>query len=114
VKEGASKREGELKHRDSTPEAEQGFPAQHETRMGPSDRLSNERYRAFIENISDGVYETDLHGNFTYFNNSLCRIFGYPREEIQWQNYSRFMDQDHARKAYDAFRSSPKTEKRGS
>jgi PAS domain S-box-containing protein len=71
--------------------------------MGPSDRLSNERYRAFIENISDGVYETDLHGNFTYFNNSLCRIFGYPREEIQWQNYSRFMDQDHARKAYDAF-----------
>jgi PAS domain-containing protein len=55
--------------------------------MNSSTELSEERYRAFIENVHDGVYETDVHGNFTYFNNSLCRVFGYPREE----------------KAYDAF-----------
>ncbi|MGD9321265.1 MAG: PAS domain S-box protein, partial [Desulfobacteraceae bacterium] len=71
--------------------------------MNSSDKLSEERYRAFIENVHDGVYETDVHGNFTYFNNSLCRVFGYPREEIQFHNYRKFMDNQNARKAYDAF-----------
>ncbi len=71
--------------------------------MNSSDKLSEERYRAFIENVHDGVYETDLNGNFTYFNNSLCRVFGYPREEIQFHNYREFMDNQNARKAYDAF-----------
>ncbi|NIR15198.1 MAG: PAS domain S-box protein, partial [Desulfobacterales bacterium] len=60
-------------------------------------------YRAFIENVHDGVYETDVNGNFTYFNNSLCRVFGYPREEIQFHNFRKFMDNQNARKAYDAF-----------
>jgi PAS domain S-box-containing protein len=71
--------------------------------MNSSDELSEERYRAFIENVHDGVYETDVHGNFTYFNNSLCRVFGYPREEIQFHNYREFMDNQNARKAYNAF-----------
>jgi PAS domain S-box-containing protein len=71
--------------------------------MDSSVQLSDERYRAFIEDISDGVYETDNYGNFTYLNNSICKIFGYPREEIQWQNYSKFMDKKRARKAYDVF-----------
>ena len=71
--------------------------------MDSSTELSQERYRAFIENVHDGVYETDVRGNFTYFNNSLCRVFGYPREEIQSQSFRKFMDNLNARKAYDAF-----------
>ena len=66
-------------------------------------RLSDERYRAFIESINDGVYEVDIHGNFIYFNDALSRVFGYPGEEIQWQNISRFMDKKNARLAYRAF-----------
>ena len=65
--------------------------------------LSSERYRAFVENIEEGVYELDIHGNFLYFNNSLCNIFGYPRAEIQFQSFSKFMDEEHAKKASDAF-----------
>jgi len=65
--------------------------------------LSDERYRVFIEEISDGVYETDIHGNFIYFNNALCKVFGFPSGEIQWQNFGRFMDKKHARMAYDVF-----------
>lgn len=66
-------------------------------------RLSSERYRAFIENIGEGVYEVDIHGNFLYFNNSLCRIFGYAREEIQFQNFAKFMDEIHGQKAFKTF-----------
>ncbi len=71
--------------------------------MGSSARLSDERYRVFIENINDGVYELDIYGNFTYFNDPLSKIFGYSRDEIQWHNFSKFMDKKNARTAYDAF-----------
>ena len=73
------------------------------TETASSFSLSDERYRVFIEEISDGVYETDIHGNFIYFNNALCKVFGYPRGEIQRQNFTGFMDKSHARMAYDVF-----------
>lgn len=66
-------------------------------------RLSSERYRAFVENIGEGVYEVDIHGNFLYFNNSLCKIFGYSREEIQFQNFTKFMDDEHGQRAVKTF-----------
>jgi PAS domain S-box-containing protein len=62
-----------------------------------------ERYRALIEDVADGYYEVDLSGNFTFFNDALCRIFGYPREEILNRSYSDFMDAENARIAYEAF-----------
>jgi PAS domain S-box-containing protein len=69
----------------------------------PPGGLSEERYKAFIENIDDGVYEVDLHGNFTYFNNALCDVFGHPRKKIQGQNFSKFMDEERARAAIEIF-----------
>lgn len=66
-------------------------------------RLSSERYKAFVESIGEGVYEVDIHGNFLYFNNSLCKIFGYSREEIQFQNFAKFMDEEHEPKAFKTF-----------
>ena len=70
---------------------------------GAGEALSAERYRIFIESIHDGVYEVDVHGNYTYLNNSLCRIFGYPRDEIYNQNFSKFMDEDRAKAAFTMF-----------
>jgi PAS domain S-box-containing protein len=65
--------------------------------------LSGERYEAFVDNIEEGVYELDANGNFLYFNNSLSKILGYPREEIQLQNFTKFMDEQQAEKAFDTF-----------
>ena len=65
--------------------------------------LSYERYQTFIDNISEGIYETDIHGNFIYFNNSLCKVFGYPREEIQFESFAKFMDEEYSKKAFDTF-----------
>lgn len=65
--------------------------------------LANERYKAFIENIDDGIYEVDLQGNFTYFNPALCLILGFSQEEIQGQNFSRFMDAERARATFEVF-----------
>jgi len=70
---------------------------------GPSATVSDDRYRAFIESIHEGVYETDVHGNLIYFNDAFCKILGHPREKIQGQNFANFMDEEFARMAYKAF-----------
>ncbi len=64
--------------------------------------VHRDRYRVFIEDVADAFYETDLKGNFTFFNNAICRIFGYGREEIQGKNFRRFMNPENAQKAFDS------------
>ncbi len=83
----------------SAPAARRGRPA----KQRDSAQVREERYRALIEDVADGFYEVDLSGNFTFFNNALCRIFGYPREAILHRNYAAFMDAESAKVAYGAF-----------
>jgi len=60
-------------------------------------RQSEAKYRTIIEEIEDGYQEQDLKGNFTFFNESLRRIFGYTREEMMGANYRQFMaDRENA------------------
>ena len=65
--------------------------------------VHRDRYRVFIEAVADGYYETDLRGHFTYFNDALCRIFGYDRHEIKGRNFREFMDQENAASAFKRF-----------
>jgi two-component system cell cycle sensor histidine kinase/response regulator CckA len=66
-------------------------------------RKSEEKYRMILENINEGYYETDLKGNFTFFNAATCEIFGYPSHEMQGINYRRLMDSDSASAVFRAF-----------
>jgi len=66
-------------------------------------RESEEKYRNILENIEDGYFEIDPAGNFTFFNPSLCRIVGYPREEILGMNNRVFMDAENAKKVFRTF-----------
>ncbi|HKI49636.1 MAG TPA: GAF domain-containing protein [Desulfobacteria bacterium] len=68
------------------------------------ERVSSERYQAFIENIEEGVYEVDLHGNFLYFNNAFCKVLGYPESEVKFQNFSKFMTPANAKTALETFK----------
>ena len=65
--------------------------------------IFDERYKIFLEQVSDGVFETDTYGNFTYFNNAFCNTLGHSRSEIQGHDFSRFMDDENAKKAYETF-----------
>lgn len=42
---------------------------------------SENKYKALIENISDGIYITQ-QGIFTYVSESFCKIFGYSSDEL--------------------------------
>ncbi len=72
-------------------------------------RQSEEKYRNILENIQEGYFEVDLVGNFTFFNDSLCRITGCSREELQGANYKRFSDQENSQKVLMAFNKVYKT-----
>jgi diguanylate cyclase (GGDEF)-like protein/PAS domain S-box-containing protein len=66
-------------------------------------RESEERYRTILENVEDGYYETDLAGNLTAFNDSMCRISRTPREQLIGLNNRRYMDLENAKRVYQAF-----------
>ncbi len=52
------------------------------TRAHQALRESEEKYRTILESIKEGYFELDLAGGFTFFNDSLCEILGYPRGEL--------------------------------
>jgi PAS domain S-box-containing protein len=62
-----------------------------------------ERYRTILESIEDGYYEVDLAGNFVFFNDSLCRILGYAREELMGLNNRQYMSEKTAKTVYEAY-----------
>ncbi len=66
-------------------------------------RVSEEKYRTILENIEDGYYEVDLNGNFTFFNNSLCKLSGYSKEELLGMNNRLFTDRETAKEVFQMF-----------
>jgi len=71
--------------------------------MEESLRQSEEKHRNIIETIQEGYFEVDLTGNFTFFNDSMCRILGYPPEEMMGMNNQQYTDKDHAKRLYKLF-----------
>jgi PAS domain-containing protein len=61
-------------------------------------KKSEEKYRTILESIEDGYYEMDVSGNLTFFNDSLCRIIGYSRDELIGMNNRQYMDKETAEK----------------
>jgi diguanylate cyclase (GGDEF)-like protein/PAS domain S-box-containing protein len=71
--------------------------------MEESLQQSEEKYRTILENIEDGYYEADIAGKFTFFNNSMCRIFGYPQEELMGMSIRQYADKENAKKIFQTF-----------
>jgi PAS domain S-box-containing protein len=74
-------------------------------------RQSEERYRTVLEQMEEAYYEVDLAGNFTFFNDSMCRQSGYPREELMGMNYQVYTSKDDVQRMYKAFNQVYKTGK---
>ena len=66
-------------------------------------QVSEGKYRTILESIEDGYFEVDLAGNFTFFNESTCKILGYEKDEMIGMNNRQYMDAENAQKVYQAF-----------
>jgi len=66
-------------------------------------RESEEKYRTILESIEDGYFEVDIRGNFTFFNDSMCKISGYTKDELMGMNNRQYMNQENAKKVHQTF-----------
>jgi two-component system sensor histidine kinase/response regulator len=66
-------------------------------------KKSEEKYRTILESIEDGYYELDLAGNFTFFNDAVCKTLGYSKEELKGMNNRALMDEEDAKEAFKLF-----------
>jgi len=66
-------------------------------------KRSEEKYRTIIENIEDGYAELDLKGNFLFVNDALCKIDGYPKDELIKLNYRDIMNEENTKIIYAAY-----------
>jgi PAS domain S-box-containing protein len=67
-------------------------------------RESEEKYRNILREIDDGYYEVNMSGAITFFNDALCRIVGYPREELIGIPWRQLTDEANARRLMAALR----------
>lgn len=65
-------------------------------------RASEARHRSILEKMSEAYVEVDREGRLTFFNDPLCRIAGYPREELEGRSITDFIP----RREFLRFRSS--------
>jgi PAS domain S-box-containing protein len=73
------------------------------TSLNEALRESEGKYRNILESIEDGYYEVDLEGNIRFFNEALCRITGYSREELQGMNNRDYTEPETAKKMFEIF-----------
>jgi PAS domain S-box-containing protein len=74
-------------------------------------KKTEEKYKNIIENIQEGYFEVDLAGNFTFLNDSMCLIHGYPKKELIGLNNRQYTDKEVAKKVFQAFNQVYKTGK---
>ncbi len=66
-------------------------------------KQTGKRYRNILESIEEGYFEVDLKGNFTFFNDQVCEIIGYPRQELMGMNNRQYTSPATAKKMYQTF-----------
>ena len=63
-----------------------------------------DKYRTIMEDMKESYYEIDLDGNFTFFNDALCRQLGYSREELMGMNYRVFTPPQNVKKHFELYK----------
>lgn len=61
---------------------------------------NEEKYRTILENIIEGYFETNIDGEFTFFNTPLCNILGETREELMGADSRDYMTKETRKKIF--------------
>ncbi|GAG06300.1 unnamed protein product, partial [marine sediment metagenome] len=64
---------------------------------------SEEKYRAILSDMQDAYYEVDLAGNFTFFDDSMCQLLAYSREEMMGMNYRVYTPEENVESVYKTY-----------
>jgi PAS domain S-box-containing protein len=61
------------------------------------------KLRLVLANISECYFEVNIKGDFTFFNQTLCKYLGYKEHELLGMNNRQIMPEEMAKKAYELF-----------
>jgi two-component system cell cycle sensor histidine kinase/response regulator CckA len=73
-------------------------------------RRSEEKYRTILNSLEESYYEVDLAGNFTFFNEAVCRSYLRTPEELMGLNYREYVHPDDQNKVFQTFNQVFRTE----
>ncbi len=59
-------------------------------------RLSEERFKSLVENMSDMIWELSANGKYNFVSNNVVDIFGYRAEEMVGIGFTDFMMEEEA------------------
>jgi len=71
--------------------AEHAAVAMENARLYERLRKSEERYRTYVENVPDAIWETDAKGHFTYWSPQIKDLTGYTSEELLGHTAHKFL-----------------------
>lgn len=74
-------------------------------------KKSEEWYRTIVESSHAGILVVDENYRFTYVNDELTRILGYPRKEIIGKDFREFLDKEIRKLVQDRYLRRQKGEK---
>jgi len=66
-------------------------------------RVSEERYRAILEQIEDGYFEIDLSGRYQLVNDAYCRMLRCPASEIVGKSYKEIVPSRQTPMLYEVY-----------
>ncbi|MCX7677724.1 MAG: PAS domain S-box protein [Spirochaetes bacterium] len=64
---------------------------------------TEEKYRAILDNMREGYYQTDLKGKIVYVNQALLNLTGYTANEMIGESYKKFFSKETAEKIFNLF-----------
>ncbi len=67
-------------------------------------RESEEKYRTILEEMDEGYYESDLHGNLTFFNDATLKIHRGLANDLLGKNYKQYLSPVQAQKNFQLFK----------
>lgn len=94
-----------IKYKNNLPDGMQGVIVNITSRKREEEliRESEQKLRLMIQNSPIGVSTTDLDGIFLEVNQALCKIVGYPKEEMLGFHYNKFSHPDDKEKNAQLF-----------
>ena len=69
-----------------------------------SQKTLNGHAKNIMENIEEGYFETDLSGNFTFYNDATSRILGWLKSELAGMNIRNYTSRETAQKLFLTFK----------
>jgi PAS domain S-box-containing protein len=84
----------DMAHRVKERETSLKMEVEERLRAEASLRASEEKYRNILENMEEGYFEVDLHGNLTFLNDATAKMSGYSLDELMGMNFSKLLPEN--------------------